>query len=613
MRTKIIFSLLKKELTDIVRDKKSLMAMIGLPLILYPLMMIGMLFIMQFANEAAQSDSTTVLMQGQIPQSFKDYLNDENENNLVQFVETLSEGQENEYTLVFNDEAQAEIKYDSTIEIQGFTVSDFNELLEDYTLYLYNNALDENNIEIDIITQVVYTDTASDTQSFGMLIGQILPMLLMLGVALGIITSATDIVSGEKERKTIETLLSLPITPLEIVSSKFIAISIIGIVTALLNVFSMALSLGYVLISVTQGSSENSFFAGMDFALFVMPIIITGFAILTFTFFVSAITMAVVSMANSFKEAQNYVGPLMLLLVFPSYITMVPTFELNSITSLIPVINMSLLIKDLFNFGANIAYIFIVMASNIIYSALAIVILGKVYANENIIFGNKKSFRLIEPRNSMQKGGTPKFTDAIVLFSTGIVLFLYIGSAIGILVSTIELALAFQQILVLIMPILYAIYIKADFKNTFGLRKFKIKYLLMGIPLCAAGLALTIFLQNLLLSYFPALMQMLEVMNQTINFNNFALQVIVVCIMPAICEEMFFRGFILNALNVKKHPVMAILISSIMFGVFHMNVLQLITGIILGSVLGFITYKSKSIYPAMILHFANNFTAILLS
>ncbi len=612
MRIKIISALLKKEITDIVRDKKSLMAMIGIPLIMYPLMMIGFLFIMQVTTAEAQSDSTVILMQGEIPQEFKNYIREENENELVQFVESITAEQESEYTLVFEENGDIEIEYDSTIEVQGFTRSDFTEFFDNYRLYILNNTLSENNIEVDTFNEVNFTDIASNTQSFGMLLGQILPMLLMLGVTLGIITSATDIVSGEKERKTIETLLSLPVTSLEIVSAKFIAISIIGITTALANIISMALSLGYILLSLTQGDTQNSMFSGLQFSQLAMPVLITSLALITFTFFVSALTMTIVSMAKTFKEAQNYVGPLMLVLVFPSYVTMIPTFELNNVTSFIPVVNISLLIKDLFNFNAQITDIFIVIVSNIIYSVLAIIILGKVYSNENIMFGNKRNFRLIESRSTMQKGGTPKLTDGIVLFTAGIVMLFYLSGVLSSFIKSTETVLALQQLFVLVLPILYCVYIKADFIKTFAINRFKIIYLLIGIPLTAAALTLTTLVQNIMIAYFPTLEEMVELIGDTVAFDSLILQIIVICVMPAICEEMFFRGFVLHALNVKKHPVASILITSLMFGVFHMNVLQFVTGLVLGTVLGFVTYKSKSIFPAVILHFLNNFTAVLL-
>ncbi len=614
MRIKILCSLIKKELTDVIRDKKTLFAMIGMPLLLYPLLMIAFSMIMQVTSTEIQNDTTHVLVLGTAPESFVDFI-DEQANELVQFYYEANEGIQNEYTLIFDEDGKVNIEYDSTIEIQGFTTGDFIDFFNEYSTYQMSNALQTNNIELDVIVadEIDFIDIASNTQSFGMLLGQILPMLLLLGVTLGVIYPTIDIVTGEKERNSLETLLSLPITSLEIVSSKFITISICGVVSALLNIISIGFSMWYLIISLSGQSSGSTIFTDLDMSLMVTPLIVTTICLLIFTFFVSATTMAVVSLASSFKEAQNYISPLMIAIMLPSYITMVPTIKLDSITSFIPVINIALLIKEMFTFEFNITNLALVIISNLAYCALAIIILSKVFANENILFDNKKGFRLLENRKNLEKGGVPTLSDGVVLFAVGIVILFYSSGFLASYITRVEVLLAVTQLIIVTLPVIYCFYIKCDFKETFSLRNFNIKYLAIGVPMTATAFVIVLFVQNLMLEFMPSLQSLIEAIEDTVSFESLIMQIIIISILPAICEEMLFRGFLLKSFNVQKSPVIAILATSLLFGVFHMNVLQFITGLCLGSVLGFITYKSKSIYPAMILHFLNNFAAVMIS
>ncbi len=613
MRFKILFGLIKKEITDVVRDKKTLFAMIGMPLVLYPVLMIVFSMISQTMNAQIASDTTLVLVNGDMPTSFVEFLEQE-QYELLQFVEEVAEGEENEYTLTFEQDGTVDIEYDSTIEIQGFTVSDFRNMFDEYSNYQMQNALQENSIELDLIEtdEIVFTDIASDTQSLGLILGQILPILLLLGVTLGVIYPAIDIVAGEKERNTLETLLSMPVTSLEIVTSKFVTIAICGVVSAVLNIASVGFSMWYLVASMLDQSSGDAFLAGLDMSQMITPLIVTTICLVTFTFFVSAITMIIVSLANSFKEAQNYISPLMIVIILPSYVTMLPTIKLDATTSFIPIINIALLVKEMFTFDFQLSNIFLVIISNLAYCALAIVILGKVFGNESILFGNKKSFKLLEGRNNLQYGGVPAVTDGIVLFTVGIVSVFYISGIVNMLVTSIEIVLIITQMIIIAFPLLYCYYIKCDFRETFGLRKFDIKYLAMGIPMAVVAFFTISFIQNIMLDLIPSLQTLVDAMEDAIDLGGLLSQIVVISVLPAICEEVFFRGFLLKSFKVDKYPVMAIILTSLLFGIFHMNVLQFVTGLLLGLVLGFVTYKSKSIYPAMILHFLNNATAVVI-
>lgn len=609
MRRKIITHLTKKELIDVIRDKKTVFAMIGIPLLMYPILMVAMSFFMQMTMEEANSERIKIAIIGEEIDGFLPYAGELYEN-----VDFIQDGEDCHYTIIFQ-ESSVRIQYNSSEDITGLTIGDLQDLFGGFQRYQLEQALEDAGVTVAVMSEedIIVEDVASNTVQIGKLIGQVLPLFLIMGVLLGVIYPAIDIVAGEKERNTLETLRSLPITPLEIVVSKFGTIVLCGIVSTLLNLLSISLSLGYFINSMAVAYGNLGIFQDIQLSQLIIPIGIAFVCLFIFTFFVSAISMIIVSFASSFKEAQNYITPLMLAIILPGYITLMPSISLNTITSVIPVVNIALLIKEAFTFELQTSYIFVVIASNLSYSLFAMIILGKVFNREEILFGNQKNFRLLEGRASMVQGGLPGVSDAVAVFAIGMVVLLYSGGVLVRLTDNTALQIVGTQLILLLVPVAYGIYIKSDFKRLFRFHSFAPKYLLIGIPLMVAGLLLTATLQGLLLQAIPALESVLEELSATLLFDNKLLYLMIAALLPAVCEELFFRGFVLTGLQLERYPIIAICVSSLMFGIFHMNVFQLITGIVLGGVLGFVTYKSKSIYPAMVLHFMNNAIAILIS
>ncbi len=610
MRINILLRLIKKEITDIIRDKKTILSMILIPILLYPLLLIGFTMISQTLQSDAIASATSIYIGGDVPESFVEFVDDEYDGVLDI---THDKSTNSTYDLYFHSSDNVVIEYNSTLIDQGFSSGNFENLFDEYKVYLLESTIDDHEIEINAIEfeELHFFDLASDTEIIAKALGQLLPMLLLLGVVLGVIYPAIDIVTGEKERNTLETLLSLPITPLEIVASKFITISLCGIVSTLLNVISIGLSIWYIVFSITSGI-ENGGSLSIDYTLLVFPLFVTSICLVSFSFFVSAITMIVVSIAKSFKEAQNYCTPLMLLILIPAYFTTMPSITLSYSNSFIPILNISLAVKEIFTFDGNLVQISLVILSNLLYCAITIVLLSKSYASESILFSNQKSIKLFDGRRKLNYSGIPGSGDGILLFSVGLVILFYASGIIASFTSNIVISVFIIQTIIFILPVSYCIYTRSSIVETFSLRKFSLKYLLIGIPLVIISLFLVIVIQNILLMLIPSLATFVEQFSDLIVFNNFFLQVLCIAILPAICEEVFFRGFLLKAFKVDKKPFFAILVTSILFGIYHMNILQLVTGFFLGGTLGYITYKSKSIYPAILLHFLNNFLAIII-
>src|SRR5690554_4126782 len=129
-----------------------------------------------------------------------------------------------------------------------------------------------------------------------------------------------------------------------------------------------------------------------------LPFAVTLLCIVVFSLFVSAAVLCITSFARSFKEANNYVTPLLLIFSLPPLLAVIPEFELIFVTAAIPAVNIALLIRDVLvsrTCGPETA---IVLASNVAYAVLGVILLSRIFNSENILFGQGE-LRLLERRS----------------------------------------------------------------------------------------------------------------------------------------------------------------------------------------------------------------------
>lgn len=316
-------------------------------------------------------------------------------------------------------------------------------------------------------------DLASSEQSAGSILGMILPFLLVLSLLMGTMYPAIDVTAGEKERGTLETLLTLPVSNREIIFSKFFTVAIIGIISALLNIVSIAF-MGTYMIRLMGDAVESMgiSFAGIDIGKFIPAIIFTVLAILAFSLFISAVTMCITSLAKSYKEANNYITPLMLVVMLTGYIGFIPNIELTHTMALVPVANICLMIKNLLLFKVEYKLVAVVLVSNVLYAIVAVLILSRIYDSENVLFDEGKfSLKLFERRSNMKKGGVPTTGDAWFMVVFVMFAYLYLGSVL-------EMKYGFGgifgiQMIIFVLPLLYVLYTKRSILQTYSFRKTK--------------------------------------------------------------------------------------------------------------------------------------------
>lgn len=616
MRPNKVKAIFLKEIRELVRDKKTLFMIFGLPLIIYPLIMILVATIASRAVTSYSSKEYYVAVEASVTDNeLLDYVTREvsDEDESVKFtivdsedyVQEINDGMIDLYLAY--DEANNEytINYSSSVTNSDHAYDYFSDRMEEFKQILVDRKFETTGVDRDEYLEPITIereDQASDEEIVGNLLGMIVPLLLIMGVFIGTMTPAMDLTAGEKERGTQETLMTLPLSGTEIVTGKYLAVALFGVLSTLLYLVTIGVFVGFMVVYMDMGVT-------IDIAAFIPSAIMVVLSTIAFAAFLGAVIMCICSCAKSTKEASSYISPIMMvimLIAYVGYLDVHLTFEL----SIVPVLNLVLLCKSVMNFEYNLQAIILVMASNVAYAAIAIAILGKLYTSEKILFG-ETSGSLFDRNTKREKGSTPMWTDTILVFAITMVLYLYLGQLMMVKLGIIGVGL--NQIIIFGVPVLAAWYGKVDYKKTFSLNKLNIlqivSVLLIGIGFYFAGNIIMVPLRSILAE---STQNFSTGMDELLTERGYFITWFVIGVTPAIGEETLFRGYALSALRSKFKPVWAIIISALFFGVFHMNLYQGTYAFLMGLVLAYIVYKTGSILAGTVIHLvANSITVVL--
>ncbi|MCB9472402.1 MAG: ABC transporter permease [Candidatus Delongbacteria bacterium] len=243
--------------------------------------------------------------------------------------------------------------------------------------WLAEEGISERALEPWVIRQY---DVATEERRKSEMIARFLPYLILVLVVQSLAYPAMELTAGEKERHTIETLLVNPVSRVDLVLGKFTAISALGMGSAVVTLGSQLGFLMYLnsrIDLIGQASFSLSPFAALVALLFLLP----------FTLFFAALMLMVSLYARSMKEAQSYVAPMMMLVIFPSMMSMIPGLELNWATALVPVYNVTLMLKQvLVQNWAMLPTMGLVFLANAVYAVIAIGVAVHLFSRESIIF-----------------------------------------------------------------------------------------------------------------------------------------------------------------------------------------------------------------------------------
>ena len=617
MRSGVIKTLYRKEVLDVLRDKRTVIMMVVVPLILYPLIFVVSLSVMSSISTSITTAQYRVALDFTPDDELTELLkNDTGEKSSWTFVvvpvnnlEAALEAEEIDAYIERNN-ADYTIHYLSSVNSSGYAADYLTVVLNGYKERLVKQRLAAEGLDAyDVLSPIKfgYSDDAKGEETAGNLLGMILPFMLVVSLLMGTMYPAIDTTSGERERGTLETLLTLPISNRELIVSKFLAVATIGLASAALNIISMAFVGVYMYKMMLKSTGAGG---SASLVRFVPVILVCVLCVLAFAIFISALTMCVTAFAKSYKEANNLITPMMIVVMFLSFLSFLPNVSLNSGVALVPVANVCLLVKELLAFKYDFLIIFIVLVSNVVYGALAVMFLSKIYDSEAILFGEEgASVQIFERRRDMRKGGVPAVGDAWLVAIITVIAVIYLGGSMQLKYG--YAGMLFQQFLIIGVPLLAVWYTKKDIRRTFSLNPVSLKSLVAAVLVGLGATCFASLIGDILAKVMVKSAENLNALNGQLAEFGFVEAFVLIAIAPAVCEEFLFRGYIFTAFKNKYRAVNAILVSSVLFGLYHMSLIRFFGTFVLGAITCYVAYKTDSIFPAMLMHFINNSIGVI--
>jgi sodium transport system permease protein len=452
-------------------------------------------------------------------------------------------------------------------------------------------------------------DVADATHRGASFWAKILPVLLLLWALTGAFYPAIDLCAGEKERGTLETLLCSPAERSEIVLGKLLTIMLFSMLTAVLNLLSMGMT-GWMVMTQMPGLGLPPPVAIVALAIALVPM----------SALFSTLCLALAAFARSSKEGQYYLMPLLCITLPLVVLPMSPGVELNLGNSLIPVTGVVLLLRSVLegNYWQAAQFAPVVAMVTLIACLLSIRWAVEQFNSEAVLFRASERLDLGLWLRRLWSHRQPTPTVAAATCCGTLILmanfFLSVSLApmqgLGGFVRTVLTT----QLAVIAAPVLLmTLLLTRSPRQTLLLRRPP----WLAVP-AAALLAVAVHpvsnvLQSLVRQLYPvseSIRPALEKMQEMFHQANFWTLVLVIAVVPALCEELAFRGFILSGFRHLGHKWRAIVFTALLFGLTHGIVQQSVMACVLGIILGFLAVQSGSILPGIVFHVVHNTLAV---
>lgn len=424
-----------KEMKDILRDRRTLISMVLVPLLFYPIITVGVGKVISSQIESARAGRQPILvlpadgdpaLLGMLASdslltianadSVRGWLLNRAASDSALTPEQIDEvlrhrpervpfevKQPVYYALISGERVRAVVEVPPAlgdIPAEGDSVvvdlyvddadlkSEFaGELIEGVALAqrdsLIAGRLRDAGLDTRVLTPFLVSSSsvAPPAKQSGRFLAMFLPYMLLILTFSGGMYAALDITAGEKERNTLESLLVAPVSRWQIASGKFLAVMTAGLVTMVLAIISMVGSM-----SLGPQAFDEAGAAGIQFSMTTEMAVWMLLLMLPMAIFTSALLVTVAISARSFKEAQSYVTPILLAFIIPAMVTFVPGIKLNLALAFVPVVNLCLAIRDVLLGEEQAALTLLVLGITGLYAAFMVFVTARMFERESVLF-----------------------------------------------------------------------------------------------------------------------------------------------------------------------------------------------------------------------------------
>ena len=469
--------------------------------------------------------------------------------------------------------------------------------------------------------------------STGISFAAIIPLILTLMTITGAVYPAIDLTAGERERGTLESMIAAPIPRMRILLGKLVAIISVAMLTAIVNLLGMSITLWVFRL--------DTVFLGDQGLSVATAIRVLGLLILFAAFF-SSVLLVITSFARSFKEGQAYLIPVVMVALAPSLMSLKPDLQLTGIWTVTPLVNIVLLARDVLDGSADWRNAIITVLSTAVYSLLALSLAARFFGTANVLYGQDQGIGKLFKRPHRQQKYASLSLGMLCLACLFPATFIWngvlartavvetSGSEIAdaaaqqsLLAMQLWLAAAGLVIVFLLIPWAITAFHRVRFRSGFGISKTSAVALIAGVMMG--------------IGFGPLLLQVISWSSQALDFVGLSdeatsdllvqrgeqyverikqapiwMLLLSMAIVPAICEELFFRGLLFRSFRTHFSPWKTIFATAILFGSFHLisssglTISRFLPTTIMGVILGWVGYRSGSVLPGILLHALHN-------
>jgi sodium transport system permease protein len=390
----------RKELREALRDRRTLISSLLVPIVLFPLLTAGLGATVSMLIGKAKEEVPAVMILGgedspgilaELHSSKKIKIFPTNENWKEQIVNKdiraaveIPSGFQSDVA----DQKPAIIiihNYEGDMK-SSIATDDIQKSLQAYRDRIVHDDLATRNIPESFLKPFAIREhnVAPPEKVGGAAFGGVIGYMVILLCLTGSMYPAMDLTAGEKERGTMETILSSPIARVDLVFGKFFLVLTAALVTAALSVTSMGVSFA-VLERLHAFDQAGPDAAQLQLHIGLTTVLSIFIMVLPVAVLFSAGIMTVALFAKSYKEAQSYISPLMFVVIIPAVAAMLP-IDLDAKLALVPILNASLLCKELVTGTYHWNYIAIIFFSMCLYAAAALFLAVKMFQREDVLF-----------------------------------------------------------------------------------------------------------------------------------------------------------------------------------------------------------------------------------
>lgn len=394
---KKVLVIFKKELMDTLRDKRTIMMMIVLPMLMIYLVMNLTTSLGRSQRQKAEQKTLQValLLNGSAAE-FQPKI--EARDDMVlnpdvgqDQIDELIKQEKLDFAIVFDKGFDTTIAENGTGGVTVYYKASSSAniakrriigILQDYESQLLDNRLGALNLKPSAIDpmKINQADLATRKERIGEMVGGFLPYIFVIFCFIGAMYPAIDLAAGEKERYTIETLLSSPASRLQIVTGKFLVVTLSGLISAAVSIFAL-----YFAFKGAAGMPKGMM-EGLLKLLEAKSIVLLFSLLIPLCVFFAAALLSLSAFASSFKEAQSTITPLNIIVIVPVMIGLFPGIKLNAVTALVPVLNVSLATKEIVSGTIKTALLMETYLSLFVLAGLSLMFCAWWFKRESVIF-----------------------------------------------------------------------------------------------------------------------------------------------------------------------------------------------------------------------------------